>query len=451
MNSTSSLVAGEYSARLNYGASHFLIKEPTICDSSVKQRSGYFVVNATKNRKYFFWFFESRRLPPAKSPTTLWLSGGPGASSILGLLMENGPCRLLSDGITTEYNPYGWNEVSNMIWLDQPAGTGYSMGKHEHSLTEVRDDLYNFLQAFFHHFPEYNRNFHLAGESFAGHYIPVVADKILQENKRMDQGASSPPKQRIDFRGMAIGNGDTDNPHSAPYMAEMAMVSGAVNRSTYQQMLASVPPTTELMLRCTEILGKLKQPANLFTAPETCLDANLEYMTNFLAPVEATGRNIYDLRLNGTYNFSRYINFLNNATIMKTLGAGKKWKPINYRVTLDLYFDDTYRIYNPEVERVLEAGVKVLIYAGDKDYLCNWLVNDAWTKRLQWSGAQQFVHRPLELYQAGTTEVVGEMRRTQNLAFVRVYNAGHLVPHDQPKNSLAIIEQFLSGNMFASA
>ncbi|KAF4682456.1 hypothetical protein FOZ63_007298, partial [Perkinsus olseni] len=188
MNSTSSLVAGEYSARLNYGASHFLIKEPTICDSSVKQRSGYFVVNATKNRKYFFWFFESRRLPPAKSPTTLWLSGGPGASSILGLLMENGPCRLLSDGITTEYNPYGWNEVSNMIWLDQPAGTGYSMGKHEHSLTEVRDDLYNFLQAFFHHFPEYNRNFHLAGESFAGHYIPVVADKILQENKRMDQG-----------------------------------------------------------------------------------------------------------------------------------------------------------------------------------------------------------------------------------------------------------------------
>ncbi|KAF4690376.1 hypothetical protein FOZ60_000255 [Perkinsus olseni] len=281
--------------------------------------------------------------------------------------------------------------------------------------------------------PEYNRNFHLAGESFAGHYIPVIADKILQENKRMDQGASSPPKQRIDFRGMAIGNGDTDNPHSAPYMAEMAMVSGAVNRSTYQQMLASVPPTTELMLRCTEILGKLKQPANLFTAPETCLDANLEYMMNFLAPVEATGRNIYDLRLNGTYNFSRYINFLNNATIMKTLGAGKKWKPINYRVTLDLYFDDTYRIYNPEVERVLEAGVKVLIYAGDKDYLCNWLVNDAWTKRLQWSGAQQFVHRPLELYQAGTTEVVGEMRRTQNLAFVRVYNAGHLVPHDQPK------------------
>ncbi|KAF4718089.1 hypothetical protein FOZ63_026166, partial [Perkinsus olseni] len=224
-----------------------------------------------------------------------------------------------------------------------------------------------------------------------------------------------------------------------------------VNRSTYQQMLASVPSTTELMLRCTEILGKLKQPATLFTAPETCLDANLEYTTNFLAPVKATGRNIYDLRLNGTYNFSRYINFLNNATIMKTLGAGKKWKPINYRVTLDLYFDDTYRIYNPEVERVLEAGVKVLIYAGDKDYLCNWLVNDAWTKRLQWSGAQQFIHRPLEPYQAGTEEVVGEMRRARNLAFVRVYNAGHLVPHDQPKNSLVVIEQFLSGNMFASA
>lgn len=140
--------------------------------------------------RYFFWFFESRKAPVNDSPTTLWLSGGPGASSILGLLMENGPCRLLSDGITTEYNPYSWNEVSNMIWLDQPAGTGYSMGEHEHNLAEVRDDLYNFLQAFFHHFPKFNKNFHLAGESFAGHYIPVIADKIIQENKRMLDGST---------------------------------------------------------------------------------------------------------------------------------------------------------------------------------------------------------------------------------------------------------------------
>lgn len=69
------------------------------------------------------------------------------------------------------------------------------------------------------------------------------------------------------------------------------------------------------------------------------------------------------------------------------------------QVTIDLYFDDAYRMYNPQVERILDAGIKVLIYAGDKDYLCNWIVNDAWTKRLQWSGAQEFRDEDFEPYQ----------------------------------------------------
>jgi hypothetical protein len=73
----------------------------------------------------FYWFFESRK-DPKNAPFVLWLGGGPGFSSIISALFENGPCSVQSDSNSTVLNPSSWNNEVNIIYIDSPAMTGYS-------------------------------------------------------------------------------------------------------------------------------------------------------------------------------------------------------------------------------------------------------------------------------------------------------------------------------------
>jgi len=80
------------------------------------------------DKNYFFWMHEAQNSPET-APFVIWLTGGPGCSSTLALLTENGPCAVNEDGTGTTANPNSWNTNANVLWLDQPAGVGFSYGQ----------------------------------------------------------------------------------------------------------------------------------------------------------------------------------------------------------------------------------------------------------------------------------------------------------------------------------
>ena len=204
------------------------ITSPKICDPTVKQYSGYLDISDT--RHLFFWwasclfntsctansvyplrFFEARRNPES-APLMMWLNGGPGCSSTTGLLFENGPCTITSPN-TTVQNPHSWTNVANMIFLDEPIGTGYSYAS-DHSkvntLTDLAVDVYAFLQLFVSSFPQYaEKPLHLAAESWGGHFGPHIASYVHRMNKRRIY-APFPGQKHVNFASLILANGLTE-------------------------------------------------------------------------------------------------------------------------------------------------------------------------------------------------------------------------------------------------
>lgn len=141
-----------------------LAEQPTF-----RHYSGY--LNASTGKYLHYWFVESQS-SPATDPVVLWLTGGPGCSSLDGFLAENGPFHANLDGKTLSVNPYSWNLAASVIYLESPAGVGFSYTDDGNDATDdditAADNLLA-LKSFFLKFPQYaTNNFYVTGESYGG-------------------------------------------------------------------------------------------------------------------------------------------------------------------------------------------------------------------------------------------------------------------------------------------
>ena len=125
----------------------------------------------------------------------------------------------------------------------------------------------------------------------------------------------------------------------------------------------------------------------------------------------------------------------------------RKWSDCNRLVAMAFELSgDWMHNYQQMIPDQHNDGIRVLIYAGDQDYICNWLGNQAWVKALDWPHNAEFNAATLKNFTV-SGKAAGSLRSSNGLSFLQVFDAGHMVPRDQPENALAMLNAFIAGEI----
>lgn len=404
-----------------------------------KRVAGYFDLNRTHDAKMFYFFFESRT-QSSTDPVVLWMTGGPGCSSELAVFFENGPFAINKD-LSLNETKNGWDTNTNMIFVDQPINSGFSFSDDErdrvHDEVGVADDMLDFLQAFFAKHPEFaDRDFYVTGESYAGHYVPSVSHRVWLAKKN---GEGKP----INIKGLAIGNGLTDPAIQYGAYADYALQNKLISQGLHDRIQFLYPVCRVGAQICAGHDWKVE----CLLALQFCQVAIFESIM-----MAAGNINVYDIRkeCKGALCYEEFQildKFLNQKSIRDALGVGdRRWEACSPSVYQDM-MGDWMKQYDNLLPEMLADGVRVMIYAGDQDFICNWLGNRRWVDALEWHGADDWAaEEDFEWSVHG--KPAGMVRESGGLTFVQVYQAGHMVPMDQPENGLDMITRFTRSKSF---
>ncbi|KAJ6482563.1 Alpha/Beta hydrolase protein [Mycena sanguinolenta] len=426
-----------------------------ICETTpgVHTMSGYVDISSTVHT--WFWFFEARNAPET-APFTLWLNGGPGCSSMIGLFQENGPCHVNPDGMTTVLNPYSFNNASNMLYIDQPTGTGFSYGVDTvDSAYTAAPQVWQAIQILFES-PEFStyssREFILATESYGGHYGPEFSEYFDIQNNLIASGKLS--GVQIKLGALMINNGWFD-----PLIQNLAYITFAQNAPDYGP-LVNASTLKSMYDAYYEPNGCLAQEQACYAAGNSSRSNSICFNAdNFCGNIQnaAIGdRDPYDLRQ--AFNISTifppeyYVNYLALPSVTKAIGATDS----TYSECPDAPYElfektgDDARSLLPQLGNVVDTGIRVLIWAGDADIICNWLGVQQAILAMEWSGAAQLKATPLTNITLNGTPVAAA-QNVKNFTFARVFGAGHELPAFQPAAALTFFEQVIAGEPLHSA
>ncbi|KZT08027.1 serine carboxypeptidase [Laetiporus sulphureus 93-53] len=394
-----------------------------VCETTpgVYQASGYGDIAA--NESIWFWFFEARN-DPDTAPFTIWLNGGPGSSSMVGLFQEHGPCRITNDSSSVTYNPYSWNEVSNIMYIDQPVGVGYSYGTLDVGTSEeAAKDVWTFLQIFFSD-PRYSkyqeRDFALWTESYGGHYGPTFAAYFLEQNAKVADGTVS--GLPINLKYLGVGDGLTD-----PLSQYPGYLSYAASNPYHPLVSTSEIETATYDWNKTD--GCMSQITACYDngSDETCSAAQDYCNSNILSPLAGDYDVYYVLSTNPDPYPPDPTPYLNNATLMAEIGADSNWTETNYNVYLNFAnTGDWMRNSAPDLEVVIDAGVRTVIYDGDADYILNYKGVEAMVAHLQTRFSSEFARQKFATWTVHG-EAAGIYKNAGTFSYVRIFGAGHEV------------------------
>ncbi|KAJ7708631.1 serine carboxypeptidase [Mycena metata] len=431
------------------------LKEPTLCDDSVKQYSGY--LDIAQDKHLFFWFFESRS-SPSSDPLVLWLNGGAGCSSMTGLFFELGPCNInrtegANGTVFTSYNPHAWNNHANVIFLDQPVETGFSFSSsksgHVKTTPEAALDVYAFLQLFVRRFEEYSTQpFHIAGESYGGHFVPHIASVVHHKNKGIVH-APSAGFRKLNLESIMLGNALTDP------LIQMPSVVGYACDGPFAVLSPDSPQCRTLRVQ-GPICERMIKACHALGTRAVCAPATF-YCWSLWNPLTAAKRNFHDVRLfcdsnPDCYKEDHWIEeYMNRPQVIEALGVDPN-APYFVACNTDLLVEfmtqgDGMQDTKSLVTELVDEGIRLLVYVGNTDMVCNYMGNSRWVAefpsvhKVAFNEAE-YLPWTVSNRQAGVVRSAGE--GAGNVTYITVFEAGHMVPHDQPEAALDMFERWIN-------
>ncbi len=384
--------------------------------------SGYVDV-APGGDKHFYMLIKNR-INNQSAPLLIWLNGGPGCSSTCGLMQENGPVYVDRTEMRFRYNRFSWNNFADMLYVDQPVGVGFSLARSNATFcrdeTCVGNNFYAFFRNFLELHPEYRaRPLFITGESYAGHYIPAIAAHMSRSNN-----------PDINLKGVAIGNPLTRMPLQLLGYPQFLKENDVFNMMEY------------LLTRTITLVCYVAEQAGF--SSKYLLDvcdmslAGFQHLTN-----------VYDIRDKKGYDdIDRVVmKLMNDTAVQMELGLKSH---INYQVcngTIGEVMElDVPTSRSADLEYLLATNsVEVMLYFGDKDFICNWRGGEQLADSLKWEGKDEFAKVSHKAWYNDDGSAAGTYRKYGRFNFLKVYDAGHMVPLDQPKCALSMITKFVYG------
>ncbi|XP_059432961.1 serine carboxypeptidase-like 20 [Corylus avellana] len=446
--------------------------------------SGYVTIDQSHGKNLFYYFIESEG-NPSKDPVVLWLNGGPGCSSFDGFVYEHGPFNFeaakTKGGLPQLHlNPYSWSKVSNIIYLDSPAGVGFSYSKNQTDYKtgdlKTASDTHTFLLKWFELYPEFLSNpFFIAGESYAGVYVPTLAFEVVN-------GIDAGIKPILNFKGYLVGNGVADEDFDGNALVPFAHGMGLISDDLFEEVNNECKGNyyNSLDETCQSKLAKVDEDIdglNIYDILEPCYHGtdireiatdNIRLPSSFrrlgeterpLAvrkrmfgrawPLRAPVRDGYVPTWPQLINSNNVpctddevaTSWLNDKALRKAIHAEDEsvagsWELCTDRIS---YYHDAGSMIKYH-KNLTSRGYPALIYSGDHDMCVPYTGSQAWTRSIGYKILDEWRPWTSNGQIAGYTQGYDN-----NLTFLTVKGSGHTVPEYKPKEALDFYRRFLAG------
>ncbi|KAJ7518690.1 hypothetical protein O6H91_20G003600 [Diphasiastrum complanatum] len=418
---------------------------------SFRQYAGYVTVDERAGRALFYYFTEAESDSSSK-PLTLWLNGGPGCSSIGGgAFTELGPFFPNVSGNGVSKNVYSWNQASNLIFLESPAGVGWSYSNSSSDYGNATDektarDTLMFLLGWFKKFPEYKtRDLYIAGESYAGHYVPQLAHLLLEYNRL-------PGNFIFNLKGILIGNPLLNLAVDTEAMYEYFWSHGLISDDTYEAVMHScdfddyvLGVEHNVSNKCddkmTESNNEVGQFINNYDVIlDVCLPSLVLQEVRLKQQITQRSYGV-DVCIDGERDLYFNLPEVQKSLHANTTGLPYYWTmcdgPVQYN-----NIDGSMNII-PIIGKILKAGIRVWVFSGDQDSV------------VPLTGTRSQINKLAKSLDLGTTlsyrawyaqaQVGGWTQIYGNLTYATVRGAAHMVPYTQPARALILFKKFIAG------